>query len=150
MSKIGKVEWIFVYIIALILDIVQIIIDLFGVGVVINEIADPIIGVIFFAYFQFRGVSMIKYPSRILSLLGVAGLEEFTGGLAPAWVVDVWYIHRTVKKEDALAKANENQEEIYSNPRKPAYQDGVRLPSNANYNSSSPVNENGVRPPRLD
>lgn len=150
MSKIGKVEWIFVYIIALILDIVQIIIDLFGVGIVINEIADPIIGVLFFAYFQFRGVSMIKHPSRILSLLGVAGLEEFTGGLAPAWVVDVWYIHRTVKQETAKVQAQKAEEEIYASPRRPAYQDGMRMPSNTNSNNTGPANNDGIRPPRLD
>ena len=150
MSKIGKVEWIFVYIVALLVDIVQILIDLTGIGIAISEAADPFIGAGFLLYFQVRGVSLFRHPSRILSLLGVTGLEAVTGGLAPAWVADVWYIHRTVKSEEKNYKQNLMEEEAYSNPRKPAYQDGMRMPSNANYNSSGPANENGVRPPRLD
>ncbi len=145
MSKIGIIEWIFVYIVAIIIDIVQI----FFPGA--DLLADVFIGIGFFGYFKLRGLDLTKHPTRLISLLGfTAAAEFFSVGIAPAWIVDIFYIHQASRKDNAQFKQRQAEEEIYSNPRKPAYQDGVRLPSNANYNSSSPVNENGVRPPRLD
>jgi len=55
--------------------------SLFAVGlfiIAVNEAADPFIGGALVVYFQLRGVSLIRHPSRLFSLIGVAGLEEVT------------------------------------------------------------------------
>ncbi len=151
MSKISKGEWLFLYIIAGIIDLIQIVISLTGIGIAISAAADPIIGIILVGYFQIRGVSMIKHPSRLISLLGVAGLEFVTGSIAPAWIIDIWYINRTVKAEEAQSKAQFVDAEIYqNNVRRPLYnEDGVRLPqSNAGSTKNTSLNINGVRPPK--
>jgi hypothetical protein len=91
---------------------------------------------------------MIKHPSRLLSLLGVAGLEAITGGIAPAWVVDVWYINRTVKAEEAGTDSNsEVSALLQNNIRKPLYEDGIRKPQSNTPNIPTKININGVRPP---
>ncbi|MDE2040893.1 MAG: hypothetical protein KGI59_00700, partial [Patescibacteria group bacterium] len=98
MSKISTGEWVAVYCIAGIIDIVQwFLIPLVGA----DTIADPFIGILFALYFQLRGVSMTRRISRLVSLVGTTALEEFSFSIAPAWIVDVWYIHRSVRQEDA-------------------------------------------------
>ncbi|MCL5782260.1 MAG: hypothetical protein M1459_02790 [Patescibacteria group bacterium] len=129
-SKIGKGEWIMLYSASAGIDAFQFAIDFTGIGAAINAFADPVIGVLFLIYFQVRGVSMFSRLSRAASLLGVMGLEEITGGIAPAWIVDVWHIHRTVNKEDAEAEATKVAERQLANERyKPLYDEsGIRQP----------------------
>ncbi len=147
-SKISKGEWFLIYAIAGIVDLIQLIISFTGVGIAINEVADPIIGITLLGYFQIRGVSMIKHPSRLLSLLGVAGLEAITGGIAPAWIVDVWYINRTVKAEEVGADSdNEVSTLLQNNIRKPLYENGIRKPQPNTPNTPQKLNINGIRPP---
>ncbi|MBU6426662.1 hypothetical protein KGQ27_00245 [Patescibacteria group bacterium] len=128
-SKIGKTEWWFLYGITGIIDIIQYVIDFTGIGEVINMIFDPACGALIGVYFQLRGVSMIKRPGRLISLVGVAGIGELTGGIASFWIVDIWYIQRSVKQEDAELQAQKEQEEMLSNTvQQPLYKDGVRQP----------------------
>lgn len=132
-SRIGKGEWLLVYIAAGFLDIAQILIDLTGIGIGFNAVADPFIGLIFAGYFQWRGVSMLYHPTRLLSLLGVTALEEVTGSMAPAWILDVWYIHRTVRIEQAAAEPPPEPKRPKNTPI-PAYQEDdngniVRIPT---------------------
>lgn len=148
-SRIKKMEWVALYVLFGIVDLIQLLITLTGIGIAINEIADPIIGGIILAYFQLRGVSMIKRPSRVISLFGVLGLETITGGIAPAWIVDIWLIQRSVMQEDAeidsvnIIKTTKNS--------KPLYQNGKRMPTLAdedNEGNGTPLNEGGYRLPR--
>ena len=105
--KIGKNEWIILACVVGVIDFVQIVIIegilvwLFGIGIVINEILDPIVGICLGAYFQLRGVNLFSHLNRLASMLGMLGLEEITGGVAQLWILDVWYIYRDVKKEEA-------------------------------------------------
>jgi hypothetical protein len=112
MSRIGKGEWIFLYIAAGVIDVVQwlAIPTIFGAGA--DEIADPFIGIIIAGYLQWRGVSMITHLNRLMSLIGAVGLEEFSFSVAPAWMADIWYIHRDVRKETAKIKTLQEQEEF--------------------------------------
>ena len=121
-SKIGKVEWLLLYIGAGLIDIFQ------WFFVVINPVADPIIGVFIAGYFQMlRGVSMITRPSRLASLVGVTAIEEISGGLAPAWIIDIWYIHRSVRQEEAEMQAAQEQAlMLQNNTRRFRNRDGVR------------------------
>lgn len=150
MSKIGKVEWILLYAIAGLIDAIQIIITFTGVGIAVSELADPIIGIVLVLYFQIRGVSMIKHPSRLISLLGIEGLETFTGGIATAWFFEIWYIHKTVRKETAEYKESEAQQLLLQNNiRRPLYDaNGVRQPRNEKIESiTKSLNIDGIRPP---
>ncbi len=114
-SKISKKEWVALYAITGIIDLIQILGDLllteaYAAPEIISAAADPVIGTLIGGYFQFRGVDMIHQPKRILSLVGIGGLDELTGGIASFWVVDIWYIHRTVKMEEAQLKNQRAQE----------------------------------------
>jgi hypothetical protein len=164
-SKISKGEWLGLYLITGIIDIIQIIIDFFPpIGESINEAADIVIGILLLAYFQLRGVSMFNKISRVASLLGVGVLEEMTGGLAPAWILDVWYIHRTVKQEEVESQAQAKQEEmLQSNMRQPLNVNGIRAPRSIQATNTEqaddetaesirsvdlkPLNMNGIRRP---
>ncbi len=147
-SKIGKFEWLALYVITGIIDLAQIAVSLTGIGIAFSVAAEPVIGIFLIGYFQMRGVSMIKHPSRLISLLGVAGFEVFTGGNAPAWIADVWIIHKTVRNEEAGVQAEESTNELLMNEiRKPLYKNGIRLPQ-TNNNALPPVlNVDGIRPP---
>ncbi len=85
----------------------------FGIGVAINEILDPIVGVIIALWIQFgKKVSLVQHPSRLASLVGMEALSAVTGGIAQLWILDVWYIHSDVKKEEAQMNAEREQEEF--------------------------------------
>lgn len=151
MSKLGKLDWIFLYALAAIVDIIQIVIDFTGVGIIVSEAIEPIMGVFLIIYLQVRKFSVLQKPSVLLSLLGVAGLEVITGGIAPAWVVDIWWIQKADKKDKAYNKEQQNQEELFSNIiRQPLYDsNGVRRPQIQNKNPVPPkLNIAGVRPPK--
>jgi len=130
-SKIKKTEWKVVYVITGIIDVFQILIDVFlteafGGPEVVNEFIDAGVGVGLFAYFHIRGVSMTKKPNRIISMLGMETLTDITGGLASFWILEVLYIHRTVRMEEAQKK---QEEALQFNVRQPANVNGVRQPN---------------------
>ena len=114
MSKIKNIEWVFLFVVMGALDAFQFLIDFTGIGAIINSFADPLIGVVLAGYFQLRGVSMIKHPTRLISLLCIVGLESITGGLAPAWIIDIWYIRHSVKRKKPNIK-NNSQQNNFSN-----------------------------------
>ena len=107
----GSFEWKILYGVTGIIDVVQWIIDFTGVGEVVNEFADPIIGICLALYFQLRGISIIKDLRRLASLVGGYFAEALTASVAPAWAIDVWYIHRTVKEEWAREQASLSETE---------------------------------------
>jgi hypothetical protein len=144
----GSFEWKVLFGISGTLDAVQWLIDFIpGYGEAANEVIDPIVGICLALYFQLRGVSMVKRISRLLSLVGGYFAEVLTASVAPAWVIDVWYIHKTVKEEWAaeqayLAETEEDQENQPLNRmvngqsmrqppviQKPLNQGGKRLPN---------------------
>ena len=133
--KIGKREWVVVFIVMGILDFIQFIIIecilvwFFGIGIGINEILDSIVGILFAAYLFIRGLSPVEYWNCYASILGMAVLEEITFGVAQLWILDVWYIYRSVKKNEAKLEAQRQQEFMLSNQTvQPLNQHGVRLP----------------------
>jgi hypothetical protein len=146
-SKIGKKEWWFVYGVAGTIDAVEFLTDLFlteffAVPEAVWTIVDRVVGIIAVAYFELRGVRIITHPSRLLSMVGVQGLEFITGGAAPAWVVDVWYIKKSVMAEEAAIKAQKEQEEMLQNVTvQAAYQDGMRQPTKNVTSPSGPLHK---------
>jgi hypothetical protein len=99
--------------------------------------------------------SIITKPSRLGSIVGASAFGAFTGGIAPFWIVDVWYIHRSVKIEDAEYQTqNAEQELLSNNVRKTLYSDGVRQPQRQQMEAESqqsetrsPRNVDGIRLP---
>ncbi len=154
-SKIGKKEWWILVIIAGILDFIQfviiemILVWLFGIGIAINEIADPIIAGLTTAYLMARKVNLFKYPSRILSMAGVEVAAELTGGVAQFWFLDIWYIKHSVEKEEAAEKAAQEQQEMLRGvQRQFLNQDGSRNPQqNSTGTTPPPLNSGGIRAP---
>lgn len=151
MSKLGKLDWIFLYALTGFVDIVQAIITFTGVGIIINEAIEPIMAIFLAGYLQIRGFSILKHPSVIVSLFGVVGIGAITGGIAPAWFVDVWWIQKSDMADKAGYAMQQEQNALFQNNiRKPLYDsDGVRRPQNQNQLSNPPkLNTNGIRPPK--
>lgn len=104
-SGIPKDQWKFHYAVAGFVDLLQIVLDGFGpIGIGINALMDPIIGALLILYFWFRDFNILTHPKILLSLLCVAGVEELTGGIAPAWIADIWYIQKTIVSEQGEAE----------------------------------------------
>ena len=144
----GSFEWKVLFGVTGTIDVIQWGIDFIpAVGEVINEVADPILGICLALYFQLRGISIIKDLRRLASLVGGYFAEGLTASVAPAWIIDAWYIHKTVKEEwamqqAAISEAEEDQENQPLNRmvngqsmrqppviQKPLNQGNVRLPS---------------------
>ncbi|TAK93608.1 hypothetical protein EPO05_07025 [Patescibacteria group bacterium] len=91
---------------------------------------------------------MIKNWTRLASLVGATVLEEVSISIAPAWIIDVWYIHRTVKQEDAkLAARREQEAMLENNIRQPLYEDGVRAPRKRSTVQEKITIADGIRAP---
>jgi len=160
-STMGTAGWLVLGGIAAAIDVIQFLVGVFGAAlsvfvvgaalVAANEVADPFIGAAIAGYLQVRGISMITHVNRLLSLLCVGGIDELTGGMASFWVVDIWYIYRTVKKENALIKAaEETQELLEQNARQPLHdpETGVRYPERSRNSEYQASNREGIRPPK--
>lgn len=151
MSKLGKLDWLFLYALTGLVDIVQVIATLTGIGIVVSGALEVIMPVFLISYLQIRGFSILKHPSVIVSLFGVVGLGVVTGGIAPAWIVDVWWIQKADNASKAGYAEQEEQEQFFSNNiRQPLYgPDGVRRPQIQNTTTAPPkLNINGIRPPK--
>lgn len=160
-SKIKKSEWIALAIFTGIIDLAQIAIDLFltefvAAPEVINEFVDVGMGVGLVMYFQVRGVSVLGHMGRFASMLGMEFLTDITGGAASLWILEVWYMYKTVRAEEAENQIAEEQERVLrvEAVRQPAYQevDGemVRMPEQTRNQNAGPKNRlDGVRPPEM-
>jgi uncharacterized membrane protein YgcG len=155
--KIKKTEWLILYIVMGGLDFIQffiiecILVWFFGLGAAINEVADPIIGAIFAGYLFIRKLDPVTHWKSYASVVGMAGLEEITGGAAQLWILDVWYIRRNVLQTEGAgegqgaqggaASQNKTRQALYANGRREPggtasdtrqlNVDGVRLPTKA-------------------
>lgn len=128
-------EWKILLAIAGTIDLIQVIIALTGVGIAVSEIADIIIGILLVIYlFVFKGFSFAKHYSLFLSLIGVTFLEELTGGVAPAWILDIYFARRIALGE---------QPDTNSGPNMPLNREGVRKST-----PRTPLNQASVRLPK--
>ena len=102
-SKISNTEWGLVIGALFTIDGVQIVLDLFVIGAVINRFIDIFVGLSFALYLQLRGQSLVN-PKRLLALLAT-----FTGEMIP--VVDalpLWgldgIVNMSLSKVDTIIK----------------------------------------------
>ncbi len=104
-SRISKTEWKILVGLAVIVDGIQIILDFFGIGIIVNRFIDVAVGIALPLYLQTQGVSMAN-PKRLLGMLGA-----FVGEMIPVvdslplWTADVLFTWSTVKAEELIAKA---------------------------------------------
>jgi len=112
-------EWLVLGGVAGTTDVIQWAADLTGIGAGASEFADPFIGIAIGTWLQLRGASLIKQPKRLISLVASDIAEQISVQTLPAWVLDVWYIHSTVKQEweeqEALKMAAENEGNLPAN-----------------------------------
>jgi len=103
--KISKTEWGLIIGLAVVVDVVQIVLDLIGqVGVVINRFIDVFYGLCWGFYLQMRGQSLAN-PKRLISMIATFVGEEIPDVDAfPFWTADAIYMY-------LLYKANEKLEE---------------------------------------
>ncbi len=123
-------RWIVLFLATGVVDFVQIILDLTGAGVVVSEVLEAITPFLIIALcFVFR-IPIINKPRRLLSLLAVDLGDAITGGIAPFWVVDIWYIRKDVLREEAEGSAAAQEAEQLQPSSQPLNQDGSRQPQN--------------------
>ena len=153
-KKVSFAKWFILFALTGILDIAQFVIDLTGVGVAVSEIAEPFIGVGLLAIFQIMKINVLNKPKRIGSILGAFGLDALTGGLAPLWIIDIWYIYYDVRKEEVAVQAQyEAKLGEQAAEQKFLYSEGRRLPENeiesqTRNTNLRPLVVDGVRSPR--
>lgn len=143
--------WILLYALTGLVDLIQILIDFTGIGIIVSEALEVAMPVILIAIFQFwMKISLVSHPSRLLSIIGVAGLDGITGGIAPFWIFDVWYLQRSVRREYAEIKVAEDQEEFLNqNIIQPLYKDGRRNPAaSLEERQPQPQVMDGIRAPK--
>ncbi|MEN9912662.1 MAG: hypothetical protein RLY66_70 [Candidatus Parcubacteria bacterium] len=132
-----------------IVDFAQVLITFTGVGIVVSEAIEIAMPFALFALFTIFKISIINKPRRVASMLAVGFGDALTGGVAPFWVFDVYYIFRDVAREDALINSEREQSEALANTTmQPLYQNGVRQPqSQPNERPQNKLNKNGIRAP---
>ncbi len=102
--RLTKTKWKMLVGLFVIIDILQIILDFFAIGVVVNRFIDIAIGVGLPLFLRTQGVKLAN-PKRMLAMLGAFVGEMIPGVDAlPLWTADVLFTWSTVKAEEALAK----------------------------------------------
>ena len=152
-SKIKTWEWITLIIATLAIDVVQVILTFFVVGIVINRFIDIAVGFGLPIYFWVRGVSMLDAKKIAAAVL--AGLLEEMGlggddGL-PLWtaeVIVIWVIVTGEKKlaNNPLASKAMNLARQVNNARSPVNNNGIRQPETQTATSGGVNNSNTATP----
>jgi hypothetical protein len=102
-KNISNVEWGMVIGALIFIDIIQLILDLFGIGLGVNTVIDIGVGMALGFYLQLRGQKPFS-KKRIKGFLG-AFIGELIPGLnaLPLWTLDGFYLFAVYKKEKLLA-----------------------------------------------
>lgn len=102
--RLTKTKWRMLVGLAVVIDLLQIILDFFAIGLAVNRFIDITVGVALPFFLRTQGVKLAN-PKRLLALLAT-----FIGEMIPVvdtlplWTLDVWFTWSTVKTEEALAK----------------------------------------------
>jgi len=106
-SKVSTFEWGIVIGLLIVIDIAQIILDGFAIGVVVNRFIDFVVGLAFPFYLQIRGEKMSD-PKRLLAWLATFGLEFIPVVDAfPLWSLDGVYNFMLARARNKAAEAQE-------------------------------------------
>lgn len=104
--KIKNFEWGLLITAAAIVDIIEIILTFFAVGLVINTFIDVVMGIIVPVYFYLRGIKMTH--KKVVNMIGtfVAELIPVVNAF-PLWTIDIIRIMMLDKAEEKLEKLEE-------------------------------------------
>jgi hypothetical protein len=141
-QKNKTIRWFILYAFTGIIDLVQIIIDFTGVGILVSEILEFVTGPILLGLFILFRIPIFTKPRRVASILGVFVGDAVTGGFAPFWILDVLYVHWDVKRESFGSDSVVGKMSNISKPISLNH-NGVRLPSR----QPPPLNSGGMRMP---
>lgn len=143
--RISKPERLLVYTVIIIVDISQIILNFFVVGVIVNRILDVIVGILLFAYGFIRKLLTTRIS---LGIIGSFAIEEIPiVDVLPMWTLDVKWMYSTddgKTEEEGYQDTEKLQEELTENARR----GGIIIDDTRRANSlQKPLNQNGVRLP---
>lgn len=138
-KKISTKKWVVLFLLTGIIDVLQILIDLTGVGIPVSVAAEPFIGVGLVIICQLMGINIISNPKRLGSMLAAFGLGAVTGGIAPLWIIDIWYLYYSVKKEEVMVSSGLESGSAL-------IKDGIRKPQSKSF-GSKPLVVDGTRRP---
>lgn len=86
---------------ALFIDGLEVVLDLFVIGIILNRIIDIIVAGIFLIYATIKGLTLAE-DSKVYGSIAGTIVGEFIPGLdiAPFFTIDAWYITRSIKAKD--------------------------------------------------
>ena len=129
-----KHKWAAFYAVTVFVDVAQLILLAFGIGVGVNTAIDFVFGPFLAFTLHLAGVSMTD-PKRVASILAAFGFETLPIiNALPLWTLDLILIHAMYKGEEKLKKAAPT---VVSSLKRvsaagqriaPLNKDGVRLP----------------------
>src|SRR3989304_866772 len=100
-SRISNTEWGILMGVMILIDITQVILDIFLIGLILNRFIDIIVGMALPFYLYMRGVKMTA--KKIWSMVGSFGLEfSGIGDVLPLWTLDVALIMTWEKAEEKV------------------------------------------------
>lgn len=143
-SGISKVGWFILLGLTIIIDIVQIILDFFAIGIIVNRIIDIVVGFCLPLYFWIKGISLTNWK-RLAAITGGFVLEAIPGlDALPLWSAEVAVVWGTVVAENKISNIPVLGK-AYNMVNNLNNKQGIRQPNN----QRSPVNTTpGVRLPR--
>lgn len=145
--KKSRTRWPVLFVVSGTVDLIQIVIDFTGVGVVVSEIMEGVTPFLLLGLFKIYKINILNNPKRLGSMFVSLAGDAITGGFAPFWILDVYYIYRDVKATEAAEEAQQQQEMLLrSASRQPLYVDGARAPQQRNANLG-PAVVDGIRQP---
>jgi hypothetical protein len=113
-----------------VVDLIQIILDFTGIGIAVSEAIEAAMPLVICGMCWKFNIPIFSNPKRLASIFGAVGLDAITGGLAPFWILDAWYIKHDVEKDQKKMVAMAAAEQMTSqmNVRNPLNTNGVRQP----------------------
>ena len=143
-SKVSVLEWLIITAVAIIVDVIQIILNfIFGSGVIINRIISILFGGILVCYLTWRGVSLLSIK-RLFGFTAALIVEEIPVlDFIPMWTADVIFTWWTTKSNIVSKVAgNFGKAGSITNPLQSLNSAGTRGPQ-----LLPPLNQDGIRAP---
>lgn len=96
-KKIGLGTLVLMLMLSVLVDLVELVLDFFGIGIIAAFLIDPVVGFIYFVWFKFIGIKFDK--SVWVSYIGGALLDLIPFVSALAWSLDVLGVYFSVKAQ---------------------------------------------------
>lgn len=108
--RIGPITTFFLYTFAIVVDIVQIILNLFLIGVLINRIISVGVGTLLLLFLFI--VDALNSKTVMLSIGSFTGEVIPVLDSLPMWTLAVWRVTKAIKEEDILKAGGVEQEKV--------------------------------------